>query len=259
MTFNPPSLKALGSYWVKQGGVNLGVVGDTRHLATGTSYHLGKSALSSDAYSRRTARDKAGLTEAASAIDLGRLDGSLGHLREFSIWLVAQARANAPGTSDIREIIYTPDGLKVYGWSREAGVASKPIKGYGDSSHITHTHISFYRDSELRAKVALFRPYFTPTVTPPVPAPPQEANVTVVTITLFPTPRAFTASAPLRRFSATAELSGSIAAPYSATVDGTVQIEGNPGIPRGSGFLRIASGGSRGRYILAAQVVVEDS
>jgi len=167
VTFAPPTIRALAAYWVAQGGVNLGIVGDTAHQAQGTSYHLGKSQLAVGAYSARTARDKAGLTEAASALDLGRLGGSLLALRTFSLWFAKQCQANAPGTRDVREVIFALDGTHVVGWSREAGVNSAFISNYGDSSHLTHTHISFYRDSEFRAKVGLFQPYFK---TAPVPA-----------------------------------------------------------------------------------------
>jgi len=166
MTYAPKQLGALGAYWKQQGGVFLGVVGDTRHTK---GYHLGKDRIFDGAgpgigwsdYSVRTARDKAGLTDGASAIDLGKLNGSFPQLRRFSVWLVAECRRNAPGTRDIREIVYTPDGVTVYGWSREAGYNSKPIKDYGDSSHLWHTHVSFYRDSEDRDKRPLFAPYFT--------------------------------------------------------------------------------------------------
>lgn len=160
MTFAPAKLTALGAFWVAQGGVNLGIVGDTAHAARGVSYHLGAGQLLPDAYSAQTTRDRAGLTNAASAIDLGKLGGSLPQLRAFSTWLVAQARANVPGTSDLREIIWSPDGVRVLRWDRERGHASEPRTGEADDSHRTHTHISFYRDSEARAKVALFRPFF---------------------------------------------------------------------------------------------------
>jgi len=159
MTFAPPTIRTLAAYWVAQGGVNLGIVGDTAHLAKGTSYHLGKSNLLVGAYSARTARDKAGLTEAASALDLGRLGGSLLALRQFSLWFAKRCQANAAGTRDVREVIFALDGTHVVGWSREAGVNSAFISNYGDSSHLTHTHISFYRDSEFRSKLALFTPY----------------------------------------------------------------------------------------------------
>lgn len=167
MTYAPPTLSELGKFWVAQGGRNLGIVGDTRHQAKGTSYHLGRSQLATGAYSARTARDKRGLTDAASAIDLGLLGGSLARLRDFSLWLLGECRRNAAGTSDIRELIYwDPVRNAVMRWDRERGSASQPKTGEADMSHRTHTHVSYYRDSEKRPKVAVFRPYFreAPTV-----------------------------------------------------------------------------------------------
>ena len=166
MTFAPPPLVALGRYLVAHKAVNLGVVGDTAHAAKGTSYHLGKSQLSLTAYSRQTARDKAGLSEAASAIDIGRINGTLTELRTFSKWLVAQCQAGK--CPDIREVIHSPDGKTV--WRRESSDNQlRTGPGQGDNSHLTHTHISFYRDSETRDKIAYVRPYFegTAPVTPP--------------------------------------------------------------------------------------------
>jgi hypothetical protein len=162
MTFAPPTLIALGRYWRAQGGVLLGIVGDTAHATKGISYHLGESQLTANAYSRRTARDKAGLSEAASAIDLGRLDGTFNELRDFSEWLVRQCQSNAEGTRDVREVIYSPDGVKVLRYDREEGIHSDADEGEADASHRTHTHVSFYRDSQGRDKVGLFRPYFEP-------------------------------------------------------------------------------------------------
>jgi hypothetical protein len=163
MTFAPPSLVALGKYWRSQGGVLLGIVGDPAHASKGISYHLGESQLTAKAYSRVTTRDRAGLTEAASAIDLGRLDGNLTNLRAFSAWLVDQCQANAEGTRDIREVIYatTVKGtVKVVRYDREQGIQSEPDTGEADNSHLTHTHVSFYRDSQGRDKVGIFAPYF---------------------------------------------------------------------------------------------------
>jgi len=175
MTYNPAKLVELGHFWTGQGGVNLGVVGDTGHVSRGVSYHLGKSQLTSGAYSIQTARDKAGLTEAASAIDLGRLDGTLGHLRTFSIWLVDQARHNKPGTSDLREIIYSPDGKTVLRWDRQRGFASAPRAGEADDTHLTHTHVSWYRDAEHRDHTVAFRPYFA---APTIPTGDTMPNLT---------------------------------------------------------------------------------
>jgi hypothetical protein len=163
VTYAPVTLSALGRYWKAQGGTLLGIVGDGDHASKGTSYHLGRSALKITAYSRRTARDKAGLTEAASAIDLGRLNGKIDDLRDFSAWLVRQCQSSAPGTRDIREVIYagTYKGTTaVLRYDRERGATSAPKPGEADASHLSHTHVSFYRDSRSRDKIGLFRPYF---------------------------------------------------------------------------------------------------
>lgn len=163
MTYAPATIRELGAYWTQHGGVNLGIVGDTSHVNGGVSYHLGRSDLREDAYSIVLQRDKAGLSEAASAIDLGKLDGSLFNLQIFSQWLVRQCQAHAPGTRDIREVIYTPNGLApIHRWS-EPDQRIYTGAGQGDLSHLTHTHISFYRDSENRDKVGIFAPYFEST------------------------------------------------------------------------------------------------
>lgn len=159
MTFAPPSLLAVRAYLKPLTGlssVELGITGDPAHAVKGTSYHLGKDQLTDDAYSRRTARDRAGLSNAASALDIGMF----ARLREMSIWLVAQCRAGAPDTRDIREVIYSPDGRVVWRWDREWGVTSQPRTGEADSSHLTHTHVSWYRDSEFRDRTAVFRRFF---------------------------------------------------------------------------------------------------
>lgn len=184
MTFAPPTLKQLMAYWVAQGGVNLGIVGDTAHQDKGTSYHLGKDDLIDGAYSTRTARDKAGLSYAASALDLGRLDGELTKLWEFSRWFAQQCFDRAPGYRDVREVIFWSTVRdRVIGWSDLA--PGQFINDYGDPSHKTHTHISFYRDSEFRAKTQLFTPYFaSPPVEPgdPMPAFKAFANPKLLTI-----------------------------------------------------------------------------
>jgi hypothetical protein len=171
MTYNPITLKDLGSYWVSQGGVNLGVVGNKAHTK---GYHLGKDriydgsgpGIGSDDYSVQLARDKAGLTNAASAIDLGRLDGSLTDLRKFSKWLVARCMADIKVRHEFREIIYSPDGTIVQRYSSvDNKIHTGP--GNGDDSHKTHSHCSFIRDTELRNKIWLISPYFAA----PIPAP----------------------------------------------------------------------------------------
>lgn len=138
--------------------VELGIVGGPSHIRTGTSYHLGADQLimSKNPYSVRTPRDRAGLSNASSGLDI---DDDLDEMRELCVWLVAECRANAPDTQDIREIIYSPDGVQVLQWDRERGITSLP-RPHSDLSHRGHGHISWYRDSEFRDKVAVFRRFY---------------------------------------------------------------------------------------------------
>jgi hypothetical protein len=95
-------------------------------------------------------------TNAARAFDLGMF----ARLREFSIWLVAQCEANRrdPNVNkycaDIREVIYSPDGRIVLRWDRLSRRTS------GDSSHLKHTHISYFADAEDRDKTGPYRRFF---------------------------------------------------------------------------------------------------
>jgi hypothetical protein len=133
--------------------VSLGIVGDSNHR---TGYHLGADRTYAGDYSTLVARDRAGLTNAASALDIGNHP----ELRQLSRWLVDRARHNAPGTADIREIIYSPDGVVVLRWDRERGYGSLPQPSTASKSHTTHSHVSRYRDSERRDKIAVFAPFY---------------------------------------------------------------------------------------------------
>jgi hypothetical protein len=156
MTFSPPTLVTLGKYLVAHGAVNLGIVGDTAHQTTGTSYHLGQSQLKVGAYSTTSPRDREpALTEAASAIDIGKVGGTLQGLQKLSNWLARECANRAVDTLDIREVIWSPDGVQVLRWDRE-----NIPPATGSSSHLGHTHVSFYRDSEARDKTALFSRYW---------------------------------------------------------------------------------------------------
>ena len=162
MTFAPATIIAARTYLKGQDADldnnELGIVGGPSHVQQGTSYHLGKDQLKmfKNPYSARTARDLAGLSNAASALDI---DDDLDELRELSDWLVTECRAGAPDTLDIREIIFSPDGVNVFRWDRERGQTSVPIPD-NDTSHRTHTHISWYRDSEFRDKTAVFKRFY---------------------------------------------------------------------------------------------------
>lgn len=162
MTFAPATILAVRAFLKGEdpdlSDPELGIVGGPSHVATGTSYHLGRDQLilSKNPYSARTARDKAGLSNAASAIDI---DDDLDELRPMSAWMVRQCQTGAPDAIDIREIIFSPDGVNVLRYDRERGQSSAPIPD-SDISHRSHTHVSYYRDSEFRDKVGLYQRYF---------------------------------------------------------------------------------------------------
>jgi hypothetical protein len=168
MTIAPAALLAARKFYIdtlKTAGytidpLSVGIVGDDNHAQTGNSYHLGRSALIPTSYTIvESSRDKNGLSEAAAALDLGYFKVSVGgkshDLRSFSLWLVAQCKAGTSDTADIREVIYSPDGTVVKRWDRLGKRTT------GDSSHLTHTHESWFRDSETRDKTAHLRRYFT--------------------------------------------------------------------------------------------------
>src|SRR5688500_15813949 len=166
MTFAPQTLLEVRRFfqarypWMTNS--ELGITGGPSHVLAGTSYHLGKDQLklTRDPYSARTSRDKAGLSNAASAFDLD--DGVAGgpaELQQLSMWVVEQCRAQAADTLDIREVIYSPVGWVVSTGDREKGVTSYP-QARVSVSHRGHTHFSYYRDAEKRTKVGLFQRFY---------------------------------------------------------------------------------------------------
>lgn len=165
MTYAPDDLKVVRAYLLSVAGLSsdaVGIVGDPAHAATG-GYHEGNDDLArvgrlTDDYSKReSARDRPG-TNAASSIDLGSWSGRRGAAQitflEYNAKLVALCVSNHPLTQDIREVIYTPNGSSVRRWDRLG------IRSTGDSSHLYHTHRSYFRDSEGRRTADLDRLIF---------------------------------------------------------------------------------------------------
>lgn len=138
--------------------VATGIAGDAAHVG---GYHQGwdkrrtVSGRLADYAWTESPRDSSHRTDAASALDIGaftaRLAGHTITLLEFNAWLIAQCKAGTADTADIREVIYTPDGRTVKRWDRLGRRTT------GDTSHLTHTHISYFRDAEHRDKAGLFR------------------------------------------------------------------------------------------------------
>lgn len=137
----------------------VGIVGNAAHRG---GYHCGADRVVANDYSvHESARDRNGLSDFASALDVGlfnvRVAGKAHNLHSFSVWCVAQCKANTPDSRDIREIIYSPDGKVVKRWDRLGKRFS------GDSSHLYHTHFSYFRDATKagRDQTPLFRRYLT--------------------------------------------------------------------------------------------------
>lgn len=175
MTAAPANLKAVRTLLLA--GLPLdplavGIVGNVLHRG---GYHCGSDRVVSGDYSvTESARDRAGLTLNASALDVGQFFLGAHNLRTFSRWLVVECQAGALDTLAIREVIYSPDGVTVARWDREGRRKS------GDRSHLTHTHISFYRDAtkDGRDLTPLFRRYLAYVAGKPTPAPaPKPAPV----------------------------------------------------------------------------------
>ena len=138
---------------------SLGIVGDAAHDG---GYHHGwdqrriSNGVLKDYSWQESPRDWNHKSNAARAIDVGMFS----RLREMSVWIAGQCELNrlnpavATDTADIRSVIYSPDGKVVVRWDRLG------LRGSGDSSHLGHTHFSFFADAEHNAKVALFQRFF---------------------------------------------------------------------------------------------------
>lgn len=175
MTYTPDTMRNLKN-WLEDKGVKVSIARDcdpSRHFY---GYHLGKDQIFStdlcvapdgsnramgwNDYSVKTARDKAGLTNGRSGMDVEFQYAA--KLRDFSTWLVKKCmaeRGRGPRqyrSNNIREIIYSPDGKEVWRYDHESGTNTK---GGGDNSHLWHTHISWYRDSEFLGKIRVFSGY----------------------------------------------------------------------------------------------------
>lgn len=162
MTTAPPTLLAVRSLLQQHLGLAaaaLGITGDAAHRG---GYHCGRDRVVSGDYSVvESERDRSGLSDYASALDIGSWSRSVAgkrhDLRSMSLWIVAQCKAGAADARDIREVIYSPDGQVVRRWDR----LGRRITG--DSSHLWHTHVSYHRDAITagRDQTGLMRRYLT--------------------------------------------------------------------------------------------------
>lgn len=158
MSSPPPGIVELQAYRTAQlgRGLNLGIVGDDNHTA---GYHLGPDRTPVGDYSERLARDKAGarlFPYYASAEDSSM---AWSQSRQWLAKLVTDARNGVAYTRDIREIIGSLDGKTALYWDSQTGFQAVRYLGSG---HLTHTHISFFRDSAQRDQSDVLRMYLEP-------------------------------------------------------------------------------------------------
>jgi hypothetical protein len=182
MSYADPALIQARNYLISLGipANSIGIVGDQSHQSTG-GYHVGNDVLArigklyTDYSKRQTDKDRPG-SNAAMALDIGGLSGQ--QLYELTSWLIAQCWAGTADTRNIREVIGRrwPSG----GVTRYDALGILPDSGSAD--HATHTHISYYRDSEGGDKTSLFRRYYEP----PDPAAPDTGSTTEEDIEMKP-------------------------------------------------------------------------
>ncbi len=157
MTFAPPDLLAIQRYAHDKTGQDFDSLGIIHADPEGGGYHEGQDLLirqgiapgpqfpgTDYSYGDAPGRDLAPDStlaggNAASAFDFG---GEFAKFLEFNAWMRERMLANDPRTRDIRSMIHTLDGATVHRIDRTGKQSDS-----GDSTHLTHTHFSFFRDS----------------------------------------------------------------------------------------------------------------
>jgi hypothetical protein len=156
MSVNAPGLTALKEYANRHLGPQffLGIVGDSNHTS---GYHLGPDRIHGPDYSMKLDRDVAGaraFPRFACAYDLGM---GWNASRLWLGWLVNECRRNA--FPQIREIIGSLDGVHKHYFSQLRGFATERYTG---DNHVSHTHISVFRDTADTDHSPLLRRFLEP-------------------------------------------------------------------------------------------------
>jgi hypothetical protein len=155
-TFSPADLRTVQRMICAHTGLNPNAVGMIGNAAHKGGYHRGRDdlrefgVLNSD-YSVETARDKRGLSNAASALDIGyrwpktdwRHDNNAAWLR-FNAFCLADIRSHHPAWTVCRAMNFSPDGVKK---KRIDPFRSMDIIKSTDTVDV-HTHFEFWRDTE---------------------------------------------------------------------------------------------------------------
>jgi hypothetical protein len=156
MTYAPAPLLDLRVFMRPLTGLPDNLLGITPDPSHDGGYHCGwddRRIVNGELHDyawQESSRDWNHKTNAARAFDVGMFP----LLRELSVWMVGECARGAPDTLDMREIIYSPDGVNVLRWDRLGK------RSTGDNSHLTHTHFDWFADAENRDKISPFRRFF---------------------------------------------------------------------------------------------------
>lgn len=164
MTDTPWTFLEVRRRFQRETGLPAVSLGIQHYQPQGGGYHEGNDLLAAagrlhtDYSKRETALDRPG-SNYASGIDIGRFrvvrHGRVVDNAFMVRWLLAELASGAVDTIWIREIIYSLDGRTVKRWDRLG------IRSTGDSSHLTHEHVSGFRDYTLSALIpALFNRFW---------------------------------------------------------------------------------------------------
>lgn len=155
MTNSPTDLLTVRQHVMALTGLtdpaDVGIVGDGMHQHSG-GYHEGRDVLAglgalwSDYSVTEYDRDRTGLTNSASALDIALAwpNGGRAAGIRFTNLMVADLIADAPGTESIRAINYTPDGVRKRRRDKRNGLKETVSSDTVD----IHTHFEFFRDTE---------------------------------------------------------------------------------------------------------------
>lgn len=160
MTNSPQNLLNVRAIYQRYTGLPAVSLGIQHFTPQGGGYHEGNDLLAAagrlntDYSKRETHLDQPG-TNDASAIDIGYFDVTLPNgrrvtLRDHSAWIIA----HWDDAWFIREIIYSPDGHVVKRKDRLG------IRTSGDDSHLTHDHVSYFRDYTTNPAIPAFHQRF---------------------------------------------------------------------------------------------------
>ena len=166
MTYLPNTWLEIRRIMQRETGLPAKSLGIQHYQPDGGGYHEGNDLLAkggrldSDYSKRESTRDRPG-SDGASAIDIGwfdvivkREDGSRVRVTLDTLTLFLLHNFDAPDALWIREIIYSLDRKTVRRKDRLG------IRTSGDVSHLTHDHVSGFRDDENTPKAPLFERFW---------------------------------------------------------------------------------------------------